>query len=74
MAADLLLHGWDVCAPYCNSCPFDLLIWKDGRALRVQVKAAVERKGEIRHGRLNGEFEVLALVLPDCIIYRPEVF
>jgi hypothetical protein len=78
VAIDFLAHGWDVCTPLSPVCPFDLLVWKEGRALRVQVKTAHEvtrrfcqSEPKIVVGKISGGHDILAMALPDRIVYEP---
>lgn len=53
--ADLLIKGWDVLMPICSTSPFDLVIYRDGRFLRVQVKYRTPARGflEVRARRAS---------------------
>ena len=45
---DLYKKGYDLCNPETEHAPFDLVIYKDGRLLSVQVKARnVSKRGTV---------------------------
>jgi hypothetical protein len=72
VAVELLERGWEVLQPFSPVCPFDLLAWKDGRGVRIQVRMAVENRGQIVFkAATEGTCDVTAAVLPDRIIYLP---
>ena len=50
--ADLCSKGYLVCLPLSEHAPFDLIIYKEGKFRRVQVKART-----IKNGRLGVRFE-----------------
>jgi hypothetical protein len=58
--ADLMLKGWDVSIPFCATSPFDLVAYRNGKFVRVQVKYRILSKGVIdvrcmRHSNANGK-------------------
>src|SRR3989338_8636549 len=46
-AAELTRRGWIIYFPYNDETPIDLLAWKDGEYLRIQVKATRQKNGAI---------------------------
>ncbi|MEK6898793.1 MAG: group I intron-associated PD-(D/E)XK endonuclease [Nanoarchaeota archaeon] len=46
-AAELTRKGWVIYFPYNDETPVDLLAWKDGQYLRIQVKATRQKNGAL---------------------------
>lgn len=73
-AVDLMKRGYEVFRAVDASASCDLLILKDQKTLRVQVKTSHRlANGRIFQEGLKGNFDVLALVLPDKVLYIPDL-
>ena len=72
VAADLMLRGFHVFLAANPQSTCDLVALKDQQVYRVEVKTA-RRKGNILsyNAGIVGRYDILALVLPDEIIYQP---
>jgi hypothetical protein len=74
-AADLMRRGYHVFRALSPNCPSDLLIYRAGTALRVQVRTAQIRDPKARildfplKDQDQGTFDVLALVVEDDGVY-----
>lgn len=74
-AVFLLQQGWEVCLPVAPTCAFDMLAWKPGTCLRVQVKTATEARGRLQYTPADPDtYDLLVLALPDRLIFVPEAF
>ena len=78
VAIDLLANGYDVFRALSPNCPCDLAILKGNKLLRVEVRTSfISVTGKIfktknqRDGKNN--IDIFAWVLPDKIIYEPEL-
>lgn len=75
VAVDLLERGYEVfraLSPSCSCC--DIAILKDGKLLRVECRTGSYLKsGKHYHTTQNIRADVLAVILPDKIIYAPEL-
>lgn len=77
VAADLLYKGYGVFRALSPSCPCDLAILEGDKLIRVEVKTAyyTSSNNSIQHSASikNGDYDILALVLHDRIIYQPSL-
>lgn len=75
-AADLMCRGFFVYRCLSQTGPFDLLAYKEGRMLRIEVRCGVlDKQGQARCSTpAPGRYDVLAVVLSDRIEYRPDEF
>lgn len=76
VCVDLLSAGYEVFRAVSASCGCDMVVCKDGRSLRVEVRSAVVsqsgRLGGNVHDRDRGRIDVYALVARDnTIAYYP---
>jgi len=74
VAVDLLSRGYSVFRALSPSCSCDLAVLQDHKLLRVEVKTgAYSTSGKVSdtfsHNPKN--YDVLAIVLSDQIVYRP---
>lgn len=72
VAADLLRRGYKVAIPYGQGWDYDLILVRNGRFERVQVKYAVERNGVIpiratSQSMIRGKIHKLKIYGPDEI-------
>jgi hypothetical protein len=74
VAADLMCRGFFVYRCLSQTGPFDLLAYKDGKMLRVEVRCGVvDKRGQARCAMpIPGRYDVLAVVLRDSIVYTPD--
>lgn len=61
-----------------TNSPFDLVAYKDGVLLRVEVKNSYSNNGKVYapslHGRTHGaDFDVLAIVADGVVTYEPSL-
>lgn len=77
VAVDLLQQGYAVFRALSPSCPCDLAILLNGTLLRIEVKTAYRTTGGqiMPRNKPQGTqaYDVLACVLPDSIIYKPDL-
>lgn len=72
VAVDLLEKGYEVYRSVSPSCSADIIIWKAGRCVRVEVKTGVRGKaGQLICDRKSFRADVLAVVLKSGIVYEP---
>jgi hypothetical protein len=73
VCVDLLKKGYAVFRSVSPACFCDLVIAKDGRLTTVEVRTGKRNaRGELSYPHEN-RAEVMAIVLPDEIIYLPEL-
>lgn len=77
---DLMSKGYHVFRALSPSCPCDLLILKDGELLKIEVKTAyiINPQTDKIYWSMGinntpQNVDIFALVLPDKIIYQPEL-
>jgi hypothetical protein len=71
VSTDLLEKGFDVFRSLSPSASCDLAIIKDGAFKRVEVRTSYfSRDGSIHCDR-TGNYDLLAMVLPNQIVYDP---
>jgi len=78
VAIDLLAKGYDVFRALSPACPCDLAILKDSQLLRVEVRTGYTSiSGNIYRSSITGKdatkIDLYAWVLPDKIVYEPEL-
>lgn len=77
VSVDLLRRGYDVFRALSPSCSCDLVILKNGRVIRVEVRTGViNTGGKIAHAwkeKDRDRSDVLAVVVNGSIIYKPEL-
>jgi hypothetical protein len=77
VAADLMLHGYDVFRALSPQCPCDLAILKAGALLRVEVRTGQKSQGKNKpfwpKKKHLKNSDIWAVVLPDEIIYDPPI-
>ena len=78
VAIDLLAKGYDVFRALSPNCPCDLAILKDHKLLRIEVRTThISTSGKmyrtISQTDDKGNIDIYARVLPDKIIYEPEL-
>lgn len=79
VSVDLLRQGVHIFRALSPNCPCDLVILRNGIALRVEVRTGYRTKdkmGKIQfpnHRKDKGKYDVIAIVLPDEIIYQPSL-
>lgn len=76
VAVDLMSKSYSVFRSMSPSCPCDLVILKDGKLLRVEVRTTYRTTGgniyKVKPSRDNPENnDIYAWVLPDEIVYEP---
>lgn len=75
---DLMRRGLSVFRALSPSCSCDLVVLYGRRLLRIEVTTGKEQPntGRIYHSHMRDDgskFDVLAIMLPDAIIYKPDV-
>jgi len=75
---DLLAKGYDVFRALSPNCPCDLAVLKDNKLLRIEVRTGhVSTSGKLYRTKGKGDeinnIDIYAWVLPDRIIYEPEL-
>lgn len=71
-AVDMIAKGWHVFRAVCPSGPFDLMAYKNGTILKVEVKT-VSLDGK-RWPSKPGDYDVMALVTPGVgVTYLPSI-
>lgn len=73
-AADLLSKGYEVFRALSPSCSCDLAILRNSHIIRVEVRTGqLGKNGIVPKGQMNQmhRADILALVLPDKIVYHP---
>lgn len=71
VATDLLAKGHDVFRSMSANCWTDLVVYSGGKFLSVEVKTGHRTKtGKLRHPRPKTQPDILAVVLPDEIVYK----
>ncbi len=77
VAADLMARGFHVFRALSPSCPCDLAVIKDGTLVRIEVRTGdVTKAGTVFYSTKPsdiGRHDVMAVVLNDRIIYKPEL-
>lgn len=76
VATDLLTKGYEVFRALSSSCSCDLAVLKGTKLVRVEVRTSYDQNGKIakhKNPRDAGRQDVYAWVLPDRIIYEPEI-
>lgn len=74
VSVDLLAKGFEVFRAISPSCSCDLAALKDGRLLRIEVRTAYRSKnGGIISNRSRFSADHFAFVLPDEIVYEPQI-
>jgi hypothetical protein len=71
VSTDLLERGFDVFRALSPSASCDLAIIRDGKFLRVEVRTGHENGKGGFLVRRNGSYDIIAIVLPDRIVYEP---
>lgn len=76
VAADLMQKGYEVFRPLSPSAPCDLVVIKDQRILRIEVRKGHDSSKGIRFGKYpkdEGNQDHYAVVLTDRIVYCPDL-
>jgi hypothetical protein len=78
VSIDLLQRGYHVFRALSPACPCDLIAFApDGKALMIEVKTAYARGDKVyvpgAQKLANHRFDILALALPDRLIYQPDL-
>lgn len=75
VSIDLLSKGYNVFRALSPSCPCDLAILMDGELLKVEVTTGRYTVGGKATYAAHDEtkFDILAVVLPDSIMYYPSL-
>lgn len=77
VSVDLLSYGVHVFRALSPCCPCDLVVLRNGQVLRVEVRTGYRTQGgKVGFGyssRDDGRHDILAIVLPDSIEYRPSL-
>ena len=78
VAVDLLARGYNVFRALSPSCPCDLAVLKNGKLLRIEVRTChISTTGKVYKKASKGDdltnIDLYAWVLPDRIIYEPEL-
>jgi hypothetical protein len=72
VAADLLRKGYEVFRSVSPSCSADIMIYRDGKSKRVEVRTGHrQNSGKINANRIH-RADILAIVLIDQIVYEPK--
>lgn len=72
VCADLLLKGYEVFRSVSHTCSCDLIVLKDGRTQRVEVKTGRRQGKKFTYFKQRPiKADVLVVVLPDELIYTP---
>lgn len=69
--ADLLDKGFEVYRALSPAADADLIVQKDGRYLSIQVRTGHRRADGGLTVPRHGEYDILAIVLPDTVVYEP---
>ncbi len=73
VAADLLRKGYEVFRSVSPSCSADIVIHRDGKSRRVEVRTGfIQTSGKIVANRVH-RADILAIVLVDRVVYEPEL-
>lgn len=76
-ATNLMEMGFHVFRSLSPQSPCDLIAMKDGKMIRVEVRTGSEYKftGNVSFAGIidPAKHDILAIVLPDRIIYQPEI-
>lgn len=69
--ADLLSKGWEVFRAVSPSCSCDLIMHKDGKLLKVEVRTGCKnlKSGVYYPGKGKIRADILAIVLSDGVVY-----
>jgi len=68
---DLTKKGYWVFKAFPPNCPFDLVILKDNKFESVEVKVGRMRSDHnIQYTRPKTKVDVIAVVLPDKVVYK----
>ena len=74
VAVDLMQRGYHVFRALSPSCPCDIIAFRNTTVLRVEVRTANVRKNDWSIPRYQRDkCDVYAAVLPDQIIYEPDL-
>lgn len=78
VAVDLLSRGYNVFRALSPSCPCDLAVLKNGKLVRVEVRTTWESAKSGIYKRIGRKddpdsIDLYAWVLPDRIVYEPEL-
>jgi len=76
VVCDLLSKGYEVYRPLIDNASCDLIVLKDNKLTRIEVKTTYRNTGgEIRKSTVKnwGKFDILACVLPEGIVYEPDL-
>ena len=74
VAVDLLDKGYEVFRALSSSCSCDLAVLKNGKLLRIEVRTAyLMPSGNIVCALNRIKADILAKVLKNKIIYKPEI-
>lgn len=70
---DLLLKGYEVFKATSPTCSCDLVILRDGKMRRIEVRTAYENKttGHVSKRRTRFRADSFAWVFPDRVEYEP---
>lgn len=73
VCVDLLKRGYAVFRAVSPSCPFDLVIFKNGDYFKVEVTTGhIGRNGKIAHAKKDKDrFDILAICTERGIHYQP---
>jgi len=74
VALDLLRRGYHVFRALSPSCPADLVAYRDGDPLKIEVRTGYLRNGKLYAVRkLNGNIDHLAISTTAGLFYEPEL-
>lgn len=76
VASDLLSKGFQVFRSVSPSCPCDIAVLRGDKLLRLEVKTGHRNTSTGKPYRMptkSGQFDILALVMPEEIIYQPPI-
>ena|SRR5690242_10242715 len=73
VSSDLLAKGFEVFRSLTPNSSCDLAILKNGTLRRVEVRTGYEAKNGRVYTVRDNRADVLAIVLPDKIVYEPEL-
>ena len=72
---DLMRKGYYVYIQATQCSPFDLITEKDGKLLKIEVRTGrYGGNGNVYHNPTSKhQYDILATVLPDRVMYTPEI-
>ena len=76
VCVDLLARGYEVFRSVSQSCSCDIAVLKDGRLFRIEVTTGYENPhtGTLSYSPHKTEnYDVIAVVLPEDIVFKPEL-